>query len=179
MERRILIAGIGNIFFGDDAFGVELAQQLNRRPVPEGVAVIDFGIRGIDLAYALLDDYAAAILLDATPRGGAPGTLYLIEPDADTLDGLGLAGVETHNVDPVKVLATVKAFGGRPPSLWIVGCEPATFEARDNNVVSLSAPVKAALPQAIEMIETLVARILREVEAPSAAEASVEAAADS
>jgi len=179
MAARILIAGIGNIFFGDDAFGVELARRLSERTLPDGVEVIDFGIRGIDLAYALLDDYAVAILLDATARGEAPGTLYLIEPDTETLGGLGLAGVEMHNVDPVQVLATVEAFGGRPPRLWLVGCEPDSFEARDNNVVSLSAPVKAALPGAIEMVEALVARILREARSTGTAEPSFDTAADS
>ena len=173
MEQRILIAGIGNIFFGDDAFGVELAQRLSRRRLPDGVEVIDFGIRGIDLAYALLDNYAAAILLDATSRGEAPGTLYLIEPDAATLDGLSFSGVETHNVDPVQVLAMVNAFGGCPPRLWLVGCEPASFEAQDNDVVSLSAPVRAALPAAMEMVEVLMARILREASATDSRDAHV------
>src|SRR5690348_18485873 len=79
--RRILIAGIGNIFLGDDAFGVEVAQRLARRPLPEGVRVVDFGIRGLDLAYALLDGYEAVILVDAAPRGGPPGTLYVLEPE--------------------------------------------------------------------------------------------------
>ncbi len=78
---RILIAGIGNIFLGDDAFGSEVARRLAAQPIPDGVRVVDFGIRGFDLAYALIDGYDATILVDATPRGGSPGTLYLIEPD--------------------------------------------------------------------------------------------------
>ena len=79
--KRILVAGIGNIFFGDDAFGCEVASQLRRKPLPEGVRVIDFGIRSYDLAYAIMDGYDATILVDATPQGSAPGTIYLIEPD--------------------------------------------------------------------------------------------------
>src|ERR1700734_1751902 len=78
---RILIAGIGNIFLGDDAFGSEVARRLAARPMPDGVKVVDFGIRGFDLTYALLDGSDATILVDATPRGGPPGTLYVIEPD--------------------------------------------------------------------------------------------------
>src|ERR1700676_3752545 len=77
----ILVAGIGNIFLGDDAFGVEVVRRLVQRPLPEGVRVVDFGIRGLDLTYALLDKYAAVIFVDAAPRGGTPGTLYVIEPE--------------------------------------------------------------------------------------------------
>lgn len=160
MPGRILIAGIGNIFFGDDAFGVELAQRLSQRTLPDGVEVVDFGIRGIDLAYALLNDYEAAILLDATPRGGAPGTLYLIAPDAETLRGGGFTGVETHNIDPVQVLALVSAYGGRPPRLWVVGCEPETIEPHEG--IGLSAPVNVALEEAARLVESLVARIFQE-----------------
>ena len=84
--KRILVAGIGNIFFGDDAFGCEVAKELAQRPLPEGVRVIDFGIRSYDLAYAIMDDYDATILVDASPRGSPPGTVYLIEPDLNKLD---------------------------------------------------------------------------------------------
>ncbi len=83
MKERILIAGIGNIFLGDDAFGVEVVRRLSRsaRKLPDEVRIVDFGIRGFDLAYALMEGYEVAILVDATPRGGVPGTLYTIEPD--------------------------------------------------------------------------------------------------
>ena len=86
--RRILVAGIGNIFFGDDAFGCEVAAELTQRSWPDGVSVLDFGIRGYDLAYAIMDGYDATILVDATPQGSAPGTIYLIEPDLKKLDEL-------------------------------------------------------------------------------------------
>src|SRR6476661_2103049 len=105
----ILIAGIGNIFLGDDAFGVEVAQRLTQRSWPTGVRVEDFGIRGFDLAYAILDGYDVTILVDATPRGGDPGTLYLIEPDLNMAGGVG---IEPHGMDPVKVLQLVKTLGG-------------------------------------------------------------------
>src|SRR5271165_3610783 len=100
---RILIGGIGNIFFGDDAFGVEVARRLSGRPLPEGVRVVDFGIRGLDLAYALLDPYDAVILVDAVPRGGQPGTLYVLEPELDAVDAPPPM-VEPHALDPWKVL---------------------------------------------------------------------------
>src|SRR5260370_141508 len=116
--QRILIAGIGNIFLGDDGFGVEVAQRLTRRTYPQGVLVSDFGIRGLDLAYTLLDGYDTLILIDAVPRGGTPGTLYLIEPD---LTGLapqqgadaGRAGLDAHSMDPVKMLAFAMTLGER------------------------------------------------------------------
>src|SRR3954447_4848965 len=97
---RILIAGVGNIFLGDDAFGVEVARQLAQRPQPEGVRVADFGIRGFDLAYALMDDLDLAILVDAIPRGGAPGTLYVIEPEPEVLEEAAAPEevVETHGM---------------------------------------------------------------------------------
>src|ERR1700716_4694998 len=109
-SKRILIACIGNIFLGDDGFGVEVAQRLMKRQYPEGVRVVDFGIRGIELAYTLLDDYDSLVLVDAIPRGGSPGTLYLIEPD---LAGIGpeqgveagRVALDSHSMDPVKMLA--------------------------------------------------------------------------
>ncbi|MGA7673180.1 MAG: hydrogenase maturation protease [Nitrolancea sp.] len=160
MSERILIAGIGNIFFGDDAFGPRVVRELSARQWPDQVEIADFGIRGIDLAFALLDDYRAAIFIDATPRGGEPGTLYLIEVDDVTRAGHGVASVETHNIDPAQVLSTVKAYGGTPPPLWVVGCEPGSLEAESGDVLQLSAPVEAALAGAVNMVESLVSSIL-------------------
>jgi|GEM_PF-1757174 len=110
----ILVAGIGNIFLGDDAFGSEVARRLMERELPDEVRVVDFGICGFDLAYALLDGYDVTIFIDATPRGEAPGTLYTIEPDLDEIDepeGEGMM-VETHGMNPLKVLSMVKSMGG-------------------------------------------------------------------
>src|SRR5438045_8939975 len=98
----ILVAGIGNIFLGDDAFGSKVARRLAYRPVPQHVHVVDFGIRGLDLVYALLDGYDAVILIDATPRGGSPGTLYTIEPDLAELSKTS-AQLEAHGMDPMRV----------------------------------------------------------------------------
>jgi hydrogenase maturation protease len=151
--KRILVAGIGNIFFGDDAFGVEVSRRLGARTLPEGVRVVDFGIRGLDLTYALMEGWDAAILVDAAPRGGKPGTLYVLEPEVDGVP----ASIETHGMDPAKVLALLREMGGTPPVLRIVGCEPGTipegFEQR------LSPEVEAAIDPAVALVEDLVAQL--------------------
>ncbi len=157
--RRILVAGIGNIFHGDDAFGCEVAQALLRRPLPEGVRVVDFGIRSYDLAYAIMDGPDATILVDATPRGEPPGTVSLVEPDLSELDRLGTEEIDAHSMNPVRVLQLVRSLGGEPGrGLYLVGCEPAVLDA---DGFGLSKPVQAAVPQAIVLIESLVANLLR------------------
>jgi hydrogenase maturation protease len=155
---RILIAGVGNIFLGDDAFGVEVAQRLARRALPDGVRVVDFGIRGLDLTYALLDGHEAVILVDAVPRGGRPGTLYVVEPAPSAEP---VPAVEGHNLDPTKVLRLAAAMGGQVGRLLVVGCEPAPFREADEMRMELSDPVRVAVDEAIPLIESLVARLLR------------------
>lgn len=157
---RVLVAGIGNIFMGDDAFGVEVAQALAQRVMPEGVRVVDFGIRGFDLAYAILDDYDATILVDAIQRGEAPGTLYLIEPDLDNLGALESQMIETHGMHPAKALELVLAMGGRPRNLRLVGCEPATFGPEDEGQMGLSESVQMAVGEAVGMVESLVSELV-------------------
>jgi hydrogenase maturation protease len=156
---RILIAGIGNIFLGDDAFGTEVAQLLSRRTYPDGVRVIDFGIRGFDLAYALLEELDLAILVDATARGGTPGTLYVLEPDVEDL-AIADGTLQTHGLDPRSVFRLVRSLGGRLPPLRIVGCEPATLGEEENPVMGLSVPVQAAVAEAIRLIDALIADVL-------------------
>lgn len=160
---RILIAGIGNIFLGDDAFGSEVARVLARRELPDEVRVVDFGIRGFDLAYALLDGYETTIFVDATPRGGEPGTLYTIEPDLDELGNLDAEGmtVETHGMNPMKVLAMVKSMGGTFKRILLVGCEPAPLLSEDGHM-GLSEPVEAAVGEAVKVVESLITTILAE-----------------
>jgi hydrogenase maturation protease len=148
-----LIAGIGNIFLGDDAFGVEVAQRLAERSLPDGVRVVDFGIRGFDLAYALLNDIDRAILVDALPRGGAPGTLYVIEPDLQTLDSAAI--LQPHGMDPVRVLGLARTLGGALPPIRVVGCEPATLGSEEEPAMGLSDVVLAAVPEAIRLVEAL------------------------
>ena len=154
---RILIAGIGNIFFGDDAFGVEVVRRLASRPMPAGVRVVDFGIRGLDLAYALSDGYGAAILVDAVQRGGTPGTLYLLELDPDASD-LPPPSMEPHTLDPWRVLGLARTLDGKVGQVFLLGCQPASFEPEDGSM-ELSEPVQAALPEAIAMIDALIAKI--------------------
>jgi hydrogenase maturation protease len=151
---RILVAGIGNIFLGDDAFGVEVVNELTKSELPEGVNVVDFGIRGYDLAYAIMDGYAATVLVDTTARGNAPGTLYLIELDPERLARLEEVP-DGHSLGPVQVLRLVQSLGGEIPQLYLVGCEPAVLETEDGEI-SLSESVRAAVPKAVEMIRTLV-----------------------
>ena len=149
---RVLVAGIGNIFLGDDGFGVEVAQRMLRRGVPDSVRVVDFGIRGYDLAYALMDDYDAAILVDATSRGGEPGTLYTIEPEWPKPDQP--VEVNGHGMDPVQVLRMVQSLGGQPRRVLVVGCEPASLGGEEG-AMGLSPEVEAAVDPAIEMIQEL------------------------
>ncbi|HEY7422781.1 MAG TPA: hydrogenase maturation protease [Gemmataceae bacterium] len=160
MKRtRILVAGIGNIFLGDDAFGVEVIRRLARRALLEKVRVVDFGIRGLDLTYALLDGYEAVILVDAVPRGGAPGTLYVLEPArGEAAEG---APIEAHSMDPVKVLRLAEAMGGRVERLLLVGCEPTPISDEEDMREGLSAPVRASVDEAVHLVESLVARLLQ------------------
>jgi hydrogenase maturation protease len=163
---NILIAGIGNIFFGDDAFGCEVAAQLMRQPLPEGVRVIDFGIRSYDLAYAMMNGPDVTIFIDATPRGQPPGTIYLLEPDKNILDSDFGEVVNAHSMNPVRVLQLIHSLGGQPGRLYLVGCEPAVLETEEG-AMGLSEKVQAAVAPAIEMIETLIREILEEAGNPA------------
>jgi hydrogenase maturation protease len=157
--RRVLVAGIGNVFMGDDGFGVALADRLARRALPPGVEVVDYGIRGMDLAYAMAGGgYDQVLLLDATPRGEPPGTLYVIEPEVDP----DAVAVETHGMDPVKVLAMVQALGGEPPRTLVVGCEPHSHPRPEDEeiVAELSEPVRAALDEAVRLVESLLEELV-------------------
>jgi hydrogenase maturation protease len=160
---RILIACIGNIFLGDDAFGVEVARRLAALELPEGVRVVDFGIRGIDLAYALTDGYESIILVDAAPRGGTPGTLYVMEPDVDETPGSEGPGtlLDAHGMDPAKVLRLAAAMGGRVGRLLLVGCEPETCAEPEDIQAGLSEPVRLAVDEAVPLILSLAGRLLR------------------
>jgi hydrogenase maturation protease len=160
--KRVLIAGIGNVFLGDDGFGVEVVKRLAGRELPEGVEVKDFGIRGMDLAYALQDDYELVVFVDATPRGGEPGTVYLIEPE---VEDDGEVTLDTHGMDPVKVIKLSRALGARPTRTLAVGCEPRVVlggEDYDEMLMELSEPVRVAVDEAVKLVESLVEEISEE-----------------
>lgn len=160
-NNRILIAGIGNIFFGDDAFGVEVIRELTKSPLPEGVNAVDFGIRSYDLAYALMDGYAATILVDITARSEPPGTIYLIELDQQKIGDLPATVPDGHSLDPVAVLRLTQSLGGQIPRLYLVACEPAVLETEDGRI-GLSESVEAAVPEAVQMIRRLVDKLRSE-----------------
>jgi hydrogenase maturation protease len=154
----ILVACIGNIFQGDDAFGCEVAKVLMRRAPLEDVRVVDFGIRGLDLTYALMDAPELTILVDAVSRGGEPGTLYVIEPE---LEDEGEQAIDAHSMDPVQVLRAVRGMGGRLGHILLVGCEPADLGGEEGRM-GLTPPVTAAVEQAADMVASLVAKELQE-----------------
>jgi hydrogenase maturation protease len=156
---RILVAGIGNIFLGDDAFGVEVVRRLATRELPTNVRVTDFGIRGYDLAYALLDGYDFTILVDACPRGEAAGTLYVVEPELGDLNaGDRQAAVEAHSMNPLNVLRLATSMGGPLKRVLLVGCEPATLGPEEGQM-GLSATVEAVIGDAVKLVESIVNEI--------------------
>ena len=158
----ILVAGIGNIFLGDDGFGVEVATRLSNRTFPEGVRVVDYGIRGLDLAYALMDGPHVTILIDACPRGDAPGTLYIVEPDLRALDAPNNAqvAVDAHSMNPMTVLGMAKSMGAPLQRILLIGCEPSTLGPEEGQM-GLSEVVEEAVDRAVQLTESLVARLLK------------------
>jgi hydrogenase maturation protease len=160
-QKKILVAGIGNIFLGDDAFGSEVARRLMHETLPAEARVSDFGIRSYDLAYAMMDGYDATILIDITPQGQPPGTVYLIEPDLNQLDQLDEKMADAHSMNPLKMLQMLRTFGTSPGKLYLIGCEPAILEC-EGGQIGLSESVEAAVPQAIQMIKSLVKDLLKD-----------------
>lgn len=160
-KPSILVAGIGNIFLGDDAFGVEVVRRLAERELPESVRVSDFGIRGFDLVYALQDGYETTILVDACPHGQPPGTLSVIEPDLKAFDEAELpqATVEAHAMHPMNVLRMARAMNIEVKRVLLVGCEPATLGGEEGQM-GMSAPVEAAVEDAVKLLESLIHRVL-------------------
>ena len=153
----ILVAGIGNIFLGDDAFGSVVARRMIARGEISGVRTVDFGIRGLDLAYALLDGNDATILIDTLARGGEPGTIFVLQPDLNELECAAVP-VEAHVMDPVRVLALAHSMGAQLRNIYIVGCEPETFGPEEGQM-ELSPAVEAAVEPAIEVIGSLISKL--------------------
>ena len=163
MSGRILVAGIGNVFLGDDGFGCEVVRRLAEREPPEGVEIVDFGIRGMDLAYALMDPYEVVVFVDAVPRGEEPGTVYLIEAEVPEE---GEVALDTHGMDPVNVIRLARVLGAEIPRTLVVGCEPKvvlTGEDYDDMLMELSEPVQKAVDEAVRLVESIV----EEANAPS------------
>ena len=151
--NRVLVAGVGNVFLGDDAFGVEVVRELLLRPLAPEVTVRDFGTRGLDLAYMLAEGFDALLLVDTVQRGHTPGTLSVIEPDfsapTEPEDFVGPA----HGVDPCRVAGLVQALGGTMPITRLVGCEPLSFGSDEAPMFDLSEPVRAAVTRALPLVE--------------------------
>ena len=145
----MLVAGIGNVFLGDDAFGVEVAQRLAATPMPDGVEVLDVGIRGVHLAYQLMDGYDELLLVDAVSRGDAPGTVTVVEPSVHTLTP---EPIDPHRLEPGPLLASVQAFGAMPGRVVLVGCEPADL----GEAMGLSPIVADAVGPAIAAVRRLI-----------------------
>jgi hydrogenase maturation protease len=165
-DRRVLVAGIGNLLLSDDGFGVEVVRALRERELPPGVELMDTGIRGMHLAYQLLDGYAALVLVDTVQRGDPPGTLYTLEHDLDAPDSAsdsGPAAWDAHGMDPAAVLAQLDALAAsvgieRPVGrVLVVGCEP----ARLVEGIGLSEPVAAAVEPAADAVVALLAEVAK------------------
>ena len=152
LEKQILVAGVGNAWLQDDAFGGECARRLEERGVPEGVTVMNFGTGGLDLAYEIMRGYDALILLDASRQGGEPGTLYVIEPSMDDLAGSSIEDgdvINPHGMDPQTVLRFVGAIGGFSGRVVVIGCEPGEV---DDVGLGLTPPVEDAIERALQLV---------------------------
>jgi hydrogenase maturation protease len=150
--RRVLVAGVGNVFFGDDGFGVEVVRRLREEELPPGVDVVDFGVRSLHLAFELLGPppLELFVLVDSMARGGEPGTLYVIDPDRDPHALVGPP--DAHAIDPSAVLASLSGLGGSLPPTRIVGCEPASLD----HAMRLSPQVREAVLPAVRLVRRLV-----------------------
>ncbi|RPJ67743.1 MAG: hydrogenase maturation protease [Acidobacteria bacterium] len=155
MAESVLVAGVGNVFLGDDGFGVEVARRMAASSLPPGVRVADFGIRAVHLAYEILERPAGlTILVDATRRGGPPGTVYLIEPDLGRLSEEEWGQADAHAMRPEAVFAWLSRLGAAPGRLLLVGCEPERLDEEQG----LSSRVAEAVDRAIDLILDVVAR---------------------
>ncbi len=152
----VLVAGVGNLFCGDDGFGCEVVRRMAERAPLAGVKLVDFGIRGFDLAYALCDEHQTVILVDAVRRGRAPGTLSVILPE----QAASAPEIHTHGMHPSRVFALVKELGGSTRSVRIVGCEPLLLDDDGEPRMGLSDPVSAAIEPAIVLVRELIERAL-------------------
>ena len=148
MTPRVMVAGIGNVFLNDDGFGCAVAARLLAEPGREGVKVIDYGIRGMHLAYDLLDGYDALVIIDALPRGGSPGDINVLQVRAEDL---GTGDFDAHGMEPTSVLASLGSLGGELPLTYVVGCEPGDV----GEGMDLTPPVAEAVDRAVDTVRQL------------------------
>src|ERR1700733_4068085 len=168
--KQILVAGIGNAWLRDDGFGGEVAKLLSDRELPPGVHVMDFGTGGLDLAYDVIRGYDALILMDVSRQGGPAGTLYVMEAEAQDVDGQIEDGqmLDPHGMDPETVLRFVKYVGGWPGRGFVVACEP---EIVEDVGFGLSEPVNGALGRAVDVVLETVAELQADTDPPAGADA--------
>jgi len=150
-DRRVLVAGLGNVFLGDDGFGVEVVRQLAAASLPSHVELFDVGIRAVHLAYELMGGCDLLVVVDASARGERPGTVSVIEVDGSG-EAAAPALIDAHGLAPDSVLALIRRLGAQPRRTLVVACEPAALDAG----MELSAPVRAAVPEAARLIGTIV-----------------------
>lgn len=153
MTARILVAGIGNIFLGDDGFGSEVIRTAEISRGDPCVRVTDYGISGMHLAYDLLEDWDTLVLVDAVPSRGSPGTLHVFQADHESSPAT--IGFDGHGMDPATVFASLRALGGNPPYTVVVGCEAGSVEEG----IGLTEPVARAVPRAARAVEEIVAAL--------------------
>jgi hydrogenase maturation protease len=170
MTGRILVAGVGNVFLRDDAFGVEVVRLLAERPQPPGVQIRDYGIRGVHLVYELLDGYELFVLVDAAPRGEAPGTVSVLEVELPSPEAQPV--IDAHSLTPDAIFGLLSSLGGHSGRNLVVACEPAEVDAG----MGLSDPVREALPHAVRAVEEILAQATGA--GPSGPEADEREAAD-
>jgi hydrogenase maturation protease len=150
--RTTLVAGVGNVLLGDDGFGVEVARRLGAGPLPDGVRAVDFGVRGLHLAYELLEPYESVIVVDAVARGARPGTIFVLEPDDTELGEVDVP--DAHGLHPAAVLRVARALGATLDRVRVVGCEPEDTSER----IGLSPAVERAVGRAVRIVQDLLTR---------------------
>jgi hydrogenase maturation protease len=158
MNRKVLVACIGNVFLGDDGFGSEVAQLLSSCDAGDDVKVVDYGIRTIELAYALLEPWEAVILVDAVQRDGPPGTLYLLRP-GDAVTAVCSVSLDQRTISPAQVMAAARSLGPLRTDVYLLGCQPLQFGDDHCGGMRLSAPVAHAIPKAAELVRALALRL--------------------
>ncbi len=160
-KKRVMIAGVGNMFMKDDGFGGAVIKKMLHKTFPEGVEIKDFGTGGLKLAYDLMKGYDGLILLDASQRGDKPGTLYVIEPEETSVESNLEDGgpIDPHGSDPATILRFVKGIGAWPAKVFIVACEPGVV---DDFEIGLTEPVNAAVDKAVELVDDILKEIYTE-----------------